>query len=120
MDDLNKLETVPTLDALVKEQTIVEVKPVEPAVEESPAPVAAQAPKLTPTIVIPQPAPAAQAPTPKPAKEDDGLVALYSGKNFVTILKGYSKVDKTLAEELLKNKNIRLATEEEAKQHLNK
>lgn len=108
MDDLNKLETVPTLDALVKEEPIVEVKPVEPVVEKSPAPTPTPAPKPEPT------------PAPKPAKEDDGLVALYSGKNFVTILKGYSKVDKTLAEELLKNKNIRLATEEEVKQHLNK
>ena len=111
MDEINKLEAVPTLDALVKEEPIIEVKPVEPAVEESPAPVAVETPKPTPAPV---------APAPKPVKEDDGLVALYSAKNFVTILKGYSKVDKTLAEELLKNKNIRLATEEEVKQHLNK
>ena len=110
MDDLNKLETVPTLDALVKEDPIVEVKPVEPVVAPVTAPVAPAKP-TTPTS-------AAQA--PKPVKEEKNLVALYSEKDFVSISKGYSKVDKGLAEELLKNKNVRLATQEEVNQNLNK
>jgi hypothetical protein len=106
MDELNKLETVPAPVAPVKEETFIEVKPVESVVEESPAPVAEEAPK-------PEPA-------QKVAKEDKDLVSLYSAKNFSGIARGYSKVDKTLANELLKNKNIRLATEEEVKAHLNK
>jgi hypothetical protein len=110
MDELNKMQNVPTSDALVKEEHIVEVKPVEPVVAQSPAPAA------------PTPAPAASAatPAPKPVKEDKNLVALYSAKDFVSISKGYSKVDKAIAEELLKNKNVRLATQEEISQNLNK
>jgi hypothetical protein len=106
MDEFNKLETAPTVEAIVKEEPIIEVKPVEPVIEEAPAPAPVEAPK---------PAPAA-----KPAKEDKNLVGLYSSKDFTGISKGYSKVDKSLATELLKNKNIRLATEEEVKAHLNK
>lgn len=96
MEDWNKLESVPTVDALIKEEPAIEVKPVEPVVEEAPAP----APKPV---------------APKVEKEDKGLVALYSEKNLVGISKGYSKVDKNLAAELLKNKNVRLATPEEFK-----
>lgn len=99
MDDLNKLETVPTVDALIKEEPIVEVVPVEPVVEKAPEPT--PAPKT--------------APAPKVEKEDKNLVSLYSEKNLIGIAKGYSKVDKNLAEELLKNKNVRLATSEEFK-----
>jgi hypothetical protein len=106
MEELNKLETVPAVEALVKEEPSVELKPVESAVVEAPAPEVVEAPKT--------------APASKTVKEDDGVVALYSSKNFSGISKGYSKVDKTLANELLKNKNIRLATEEEVKTHLNK
>jgi 3-oxoacyl-ACP reductase-like protein len=116
MDELNKMQNVPTSDALVKEEHIVEVKPVEPVVAQSPAPAA-------PTPAAPAaaaPAPAAAAPAPKPVKEDKNLVALYSAKDFVSISKGYSKVDKAIAEELLKNKNVRLATQEEISQNLNK
>ena len=98
MEDWNKLESVPAEDALIKEEPIIEVKPVEPVVEEAPAP-------------TPAPKPVA----PKVEKEDKGLVALYSEKNLVGIAKGYSKVDKNLAAELLKNKNVRLATPEEFK-----
>ena len=105
MDDLNKLETVPTVDALVKEEPAVEVKVVEPVIEKAPAP---------------EPTPAPKPAEPKPAKEDKNLVSVYSSKDFVSISKGYSKVDKSLAESLLKNKNVRLATEEEIKTHLNK
>ena len=47
-------------------------------------------------------------------------VALYSSKNFVAISQGYSKVDKDLAKELLKNKNIRKATLEEIEKNFNK
>ena len=110
MDDLNKIETVPTLDALVKEDPVVEVKPVEPVVAPVTAPTAPAKPVAS--------APVVQA--PKPVKEDKNLVALYSAKDFVSISKGYSKVDKALAEELLKNKNVRLATQEEVNQNLNK
>jgi hypothetical protein len=107
MDELNKMQNVPTSDALVKEEHIVEVKPVAPAVAQSPAPAA-------PAPVLPS------APAPKPVKEDKNLIALYSAKDFVSISKGYSKVDKSIAEELLKNKNVRLATQEEISQNLNK
>jgi hypothetical protein len=51
---------------------------------------------------------------------DEKTVALYSSKNFVAISQGYSKVEKDLAKELLKNKNIRKATLEEIEQHFNK
>mgnify|MGYP000609207537 CR=1 FL=1 len=51
---------------------------------------------------------------------DEKTVALYSSKNFVAISQGYSKVDKDLAKELLKNKNIRKATLEEIEEHFNK
>jgi len=120
MDELNKMQNVPTSDALVKEEHIVEVKPVEPVVAQSPAP-AAPTP-AAPAAAAPAPAaPApAAAPAPKPVKEDKNLVALYSAKDFVSISKGYSKVDKAIAEELLKNKNVRLATQEEISQNLNK
>jgi hypothetical protein len=107
MDELNKMQDVPTADAPATEEHVVEVKPAEPVVAPSNAP-AAHAPKPT------------AAPTPKPVKEDKNLVALYSEKDFVSISKGYSKVDKALAEELLKNKNVRLATQEEVSQNLNK
>lgn len=107
MDNWNKIESVPAVDALIKEEPIVEVEVVEPVVEEAPAP-------------TPEPTPAPKPSAPKPAKEDNNLIALHSAKDFVGISKGYSKVDKSLAERLLKNKNIRLATEEEIKTHLNK
>ena len=124
MDELNKMQNVPTSDALVKEEHIVEVKPVEPVVAQSPAPAAptpaAPAPAApAPAAAAPASA-AAPAPAPKPVKEDKNLVALYSAKDFVSISKGYSKVDKAIAEELLKNKNVRLATQEEISQNLNK
>jgi len=106
MDELNKLEAVPTIHALVKEEPIIEVKTVEPVVEEAPAPLKVEAP--------------APGPLSKPIKQDKNLVSLYSAKNFTSISKGYSSVDKELATELLRNKNVRLATEEEVKTHLNK
>lgn len=104
MDELNKIEAVPTVDALFKKEPIIEVDTVEPVIEKSPAPAPVET--LKPDL--------------KPVKEDNNLVALYSAKDFIAISKGYSKVDKALAEELMKNKNVRLATEEEVKQHLNK
>lgn len=101
MEDLNKLETVPTVDAIVKEEPVVEPVIVERVIEQ--APIGVPTPKPTP-----------------PAKTDKDSVFLYSSKNFVGIAKGCSKVDKDLAEQLLKNKNIRLATQEEINIQINK
>lgn len=51
---------------------------------------------------------------------DKNSVLLYSAKDFSKISKGYFKEDKKVAVGLLKNKNIRLATEQEIKEYFNK
>lgn len=116
MDELNNTEYVPTVDELVVEDHIVEVDAVEPDAVE---PVSYNAPVETPEpIQIEEPAEApVETPVSKKINSNDNLVALYSAKDFAGISKGYSKVDKVVAQGMLKNKNIRLATEEEIQTH---
>jgi hypothetical protein len=104
MENWNKIPNTPAIDALVEKDPIIDTVVVEPVIEEAPSPILESEPK---------PAHA------KPIKED-GLVAVHSSKDFAGISKGYSRVEKDLATSLIKNKNIRLATEEEIKTHLNK
>jgi hypothetical protein len=112
MDNWNKIESVPTTDALIKEEAAVvaesvAVEAVEAVVEETPKPT---------------PAPAA-APAPKVEKEDG--VVLYALKDIVTasglsISKGYSKVSLSNAKEFLEHKAVRKASPEEIKTYFNK
>lgn len=105
MDNINNVEPTATEDLIVEEVVAVS-EPVVPEIIE-------------PVIQETQPEPVVV--KPKSAKKiDSNDVALYSSKNFVGISKGYSSVDKSLANELLKNPNIRLATETEINEHLNK
>jgi len=76
MDELNKLEAVPTIHALVKEEPIIEVKTVEPVVEEAPAPLKVEAPAPGQQLLISPPRkPAAvvaeKAPETMPTEQDE-------------------------------------------------
>lgn len=106
MDELNKLETVPTVDALVEEDSAVKIEVVEPVIEPAPTP-----------------EPEAKPVAPKIIKEDG--VVLYSLKDISTesglsISKGYSKVSIANANELLGYKSVRKASAEEIKVYFNK
>lgn len=102
MENWNKIESVPAVDALVKEAPVV-----EPAVVEQKAP----------TPAAPKPAQAA------PNSSDS--VVLYSIKDInagsgISISAGYSKVSKKDAETLLQYGSIRKASAEEIEIYFNK
>lgn len=118
MDNWNKIETVPTVDALVKEEVpavveaietdIVETEVIETTVDESP--ISAPDVEVEPLVV-------------NTSKEDD--VVLYAIKDLSTpsglsIAKGYSKVSIKDAKEFLEYKSIRKASTEEIKTYFNK
>ncbi len=102
MENWNKIESVPAVEALVKESPVV-----EPAVVEQKAP----------TPAAPKPAQA------EPNSSDS--VVLYSIKDIVaesgaSASKGYSKVSKKDAETLLQYSSIRKASAEEIETYFNK
>lgn len=100
MDNFNKVENVPAVDALVKEAPVA-----QPAVVEHVAP---EAPK----------------PTQQTPNSSDSVV-LYAIKDIVTesgafASKGYSRVSKKDAEELLQHTKVRIASTEEIETYFNK
>ena len=106
MEDLNKIESVPAVDALVKEAPAV-----QPAAFVRPAPTAPIAPEA------PKPT------TPTPTSSDS--VVLYAIKDIVTesgasAPKGYSRASKKDAEELLQYSKVRVASTEEIETYFNK
>ena len=102
MEDLNKIESVPAIDALVKEAPAVQPAAVE---HKAPAP---EAPK--PTLATPT---------------SSDSVVLYATKDIVTesgasISQGYSRVSKKDAEQLLQYSKVRVASTEEIETYFNK
>lgn len=102
MDNLNKIDSVPAVEALVK---------------EAPIAVAAVVEQQNPTV-----------PAPKPIQEAPNSlesIVLYSIKDInlasgPSIPKGYSKVNKKDSEELLKHPSVRRAGVEEIETYFNK
>lgn len=99
MDNLNKMDSVPPVEALVKEAPAVQPVAVE---QQAPAP---EAPKPTPTLL--------------------DSVVLYAIKDIVTesgasAPKGYSRASKKDAEELLQYSKVRVASTEEIETYFNK
>lgn len=102
MENWNKIESVPAVDALVKESPVVEPTVVE---QKAPAPAA-----------------------PKPAQvahNSSDSVVLYAIKDIATesgasVLKGYSRVSNKDAELLLQYGSIRKASAEEIETYFNK
>ena len=102
MDNFNKVENVPAVDALIKETPTVVPAPVE---QKAPAP---EAPK----------------PSQQTPNSSDSVV-LYALKDIVTesgafASKGYSRVSKKDAEELLRHTKVREASVEEIETYFNK
>jgi hypothetical protein len=99
MEDLNKIESVPAVDALVKEAPAVQPAAVE---HKAPAPEA-----------------------PKPTSTSSESVVLYATKDIITesglsAPKGYSRVSKKDAEQLLQYSKVRVASTEEIETYFNK
>jgi hypothetical protein len=99
MDNLNKIDSVPPVEALVKEAIAV-----QPAAVEHKAP-ASESPKPTPT--------------------SSESVVLYATKDIITesgasASKGYSRVSKKDAEQLLQYSKVRVASKEEIETYFNK
>jgi hypothetical protein len=102
MDNLNKIDSVPPVEALVKEAPAVQPSAVE---HKAPATESQKPVSATPT--------------------SSDSVVLYAIKDIVTesgasASKGYSKVSKKDAEELLKYNKVRVASKEEIETYFNK
>jgi hypothetical protein len=100
MEDLNKIENVPAVDALVKEVPVAQ------------------------SAVVEQVAPEAPKPTPATHTSSDSVV-LYATKDIVTesgasVSQGYSRVSKKDAEQLLQHSKVRVASTEEIETYFNK
>jgi len=95
MDNLNKIDSVPPVEALVKEAPAVQPAAVE---QKAPAPAA-------------------------PTSSDS--VVVYATKDIITesgasASKGYSRVSKKDAEQLLQYSKVRVASTEEIETYFNK
>lgn len=101
MEDFNKLDNSADTKVVVEE-----VITPEPLLEEEPI-----------VVKVEDPTPPAKKSKVTISADD---VVVYSKKKLTGVSEGYSKVNKDLAKQLLTNKNVRLATEEEIKQHFNK